>query len=543
MRPRPRAVIADPGEQAFLARDAYGSVTVLALLLLIWGVVSLAAVRALPFWPFGAARVVLTTVAAVALLYFARTWKRPSLRIAFRFSLAAIAISLVLVAWTSWGFSVRGRLFEAFPTTNIAMVSMALVAPGSFWIGVLLVALFQAELLGVILFSRHLGIELLLPNGAPLSSFAFASLSIGLLVLREQRRRRALRHLRIQSETKALRELSPLFDSLRTEIDRQLTALSEALRRLRGERDPRSQAAMNGAVERVGGLSARLQQLRGEERDETGAERRFTARDAHDSATLNAAIVTLMFLFYALVMHRRGLPHGALLSVVAAVPPLIILGYLVARRRLPSERVALIVIVFFYAFSLPFVTWGQVQIFALHVRLFPLAAHEVMMVTVSLVVATRLRVAIGLVLLTGGTALALYFFLHMGAHPEIVPYSEPWAMLVFLVLSVGLVMMREQRRIASVRLFRAEWELVALHRQAALFVALRDRLGSPLQSLVLYTAQLERTHPPESIAPIQASVERLVALSRQLAKLENDFVASGMQRLSMDAERALRRQD
>jgi hypothetical protein len=529
------------GEEAFLARDAYGRATMLALLLLLQGVVYLA--MALPFWPFGASRVALTTVSAVALLYFVGTWKRPNRRIAVRFSLVAVALSLILVAWTSAAFTARSRPLEAFPITDVAMVSMALVAPGSFWVGVVLVVLFQAEMVGVYLYSRHLGLESVLPYGAPVLSVRFAALSIGLLALREQRHLRALRHLRIQAETRALREMSPLFDSVRAEIETQLAALAEMLGRLQGERSPASpMVKMDRTVQRVAGICGRLERLQETEatNGEREAEQRFTARDAHDSATLGLAIATVLFVLNAFAF-RRWEPHVASVAVWASVAALIGCGYLLVRRRRPSEGVALTTFLAFYFFSLSFATWGSVLVFSVHRPYAPFGPYEVTMVMVSLVVATRFWIAIALVLLTGANAIAVYLFLHMGAHKDIVPLSEPWSMLVFLLLALGLVLMREQRRVASVRLFRAEWELVALHREAGLFLALRDRLGSPLQSLVLYTAQLARIHPPESIVPIRAGVERLVAVNQRLANLEQTFVSSGMHRASMDAERELQR--
>src|SRR5262245_20928789 len=90
------------GGQAFLAREAYGSVILLASILAIWGLVHVAAVRALPFWPFGATRIALATGALLALLYFVRTRKRPNLRVAVGFSWAAIAAALALVPWIGW---------------------------------------------------------------------------------------------------------------------------------------------------------------------------------------------------------------------------------------------------------------------------------------------------------------------------------------------------------------------------------------------------------------------------------------------------------
>jgi hypothetical protein len=552
----------DSGEHAFLARDAYRSVAALALLQLIWGVLDLALVRALPFWPFGAARLVSTTAATVALLYFVRTWERPDARIAVRIFLVAVAMWLVLVAWTGWAFAERGLHLEIFLATGIAMVSMALVAPGSFWLGIVMVLLFQTEVVVLSLLSqRRFGLDAsLFP---PERSVVFAALGIGLLVVREQRRRRVLRHLRVQAEAKALRELEPLFVSVRTEIDGQLSSLSAALRGLDGEPAPSSPSLtrMSRALARIGELSDRLQRLQREEpatptppngvrpdsaQGELVAEHRLIARDAHGSAILGIALATMMFALYASQARRTGLQHLALVSIAAALASLIAFGYLLLRRRRPSERIALTASLASYVLCLSVVTWGQVQVFSLHNGLrdrpfLPLSPYDVLMVTVSLVVATRFRVAIALVLLTGASATALYFFLDLRVHRDLVPVSEPWSMFGFLLLALGLVMMREQRRIASVQLFRAEWELLALRRQSTLFQAMRDRLGSALQSLVLSAAQLALAQSPESILPIRAGVERLMALSQQLATSERELVRSGTHRATMDADVELQR--
>src|SRR4051794_29226049 len=88
---------AQPAVDLLVARDAYGSVTVLALLLFLWEAVYLAVERVLPLWPFGAARIFLATAAAVVFAYFLRTWKRPSRSVAVRFSLIVFGVSLAFI--------------------------------------------------------------------------------------------------------------------------------------------------------------------------------------------------------------------------------------------------------------------------------------------------------------------------------------------------------------------------------------------------------------------------------------------------------------
>ena len=137
-------------------------------------------------------------------------------------------------------------------------MTMALAAPGSLWLGIVFVALFQAEALALSVYSRHLGLEAMLPLGPPIT---FAVLAIGLLLVREQRRRRALRHFLVQAETRALRALGPMFESLRAEIDGQLAALFAGLDRLGTNRSHTPAESMERAVHRVAELSGRLRAL------------------------------------------------------------------------------------------------------------------------------------------------------------------------------------------------------------------------------------------------------------------------------------------
>ena len=76
---------------------------------------------------------------------------------------------------------------------------------------------------------------------------------------------------------------------------------------------------------------------------------------------------------------------------------------------------------------------------------------------------------------------------------------------------------------------RAESEASTLHRRAVTLLALRDQLNTPLQTLVVGLARLELQEPTRDVARIRSALDRLVALSRELAQLEipsESYVAS-----------------
>jgi hypothetical protein len=85
---------------------------------------------------------------------------------------------------------------------------------------------------------------------------------------------------------------------------------------------------------------------------------------------------------------------------------------------------------------------------------------------------------------------------------------------------------REQRRIASVRLLRAQWASAALQRQTLLLLALRDRINSPLQTLAI-AAMLKPGGSGAMLDGTQAAIERLVVLGRELNELTHEPLSVG----------------
>jgi hypothetical protein len=165
--------------------------------------------------------------------------------------------------------------------------------------------------------------------------------------------------------------------------------------------------------------------------------------------------------------------------------------------------------------------------------------HKFLMVGMALVAGGRLRLSLVLILLTAASAVAAFFLLHMGARRDLISVSEPWVTLVFMLIGIVVLMMRERRRVASIQLLRAESETAADYRRAALILALRDELNSPLQCLLSSAAALE-LDPQRSrdISQVRVAVDGLVALSRELAQI-GDVIPSGSDRVSFDAAREL----
>jgi hypothetical protein len=197
-----------------------------------------------------------------------------------------------------------------------------------------------------------------------------------------------------------------------------------------------------------------------------------------------------------------------------------LLAHLLVTRHRPSERRALVAIVLLWATVLPLTSLNQAHLLALDRPYQPLFAHKMLVVVLGLVAASRLWLGAVLISLTTAVGLAVFVLLDLGAHRALIAHSEPWVFLSFVMIGAGSLVMRAQRRVVSLQLLRAEGEAQALRRHASLFLALRDQLNTPLQTLVLAAAQLQDRHPDGDLAAIAAEIDPLVKLSQQLSALD-----------------------
>jgi hypothetical protein len=511
---------------------AYRSAALLALLVFLWGAISLAFV---PWRPFGVPNLAQAVVGAVALAYLVATRARPNRRAAIVFSALTIAYSLALLPWTAMVWCRLGRPLEAFTVPQIAVVTMPLVIPTVWPLGGLVMSAFVGECLFVYFYAHAVGLGTLIPITEPLGSVCFAILGVSLFLMSAGRRVLTRRHTRVQGELDALARLTPLFAEVRDELGAGLAALG-----------PEASAApaterLGRTIGRLDDVRARLAQLLGSAapgESTREAERRLLDGDAQLMVTIFNAVVAVI-LGVILLLRWPPAMQLAPLPFLETAFSFLLLVYLVGTRDRPSERRATIVLLILFAMLLPLVTYNQATLSAMGRPYSPFLGHRALMIALGLVAATRRWLGTALILVTAVIALVQYFALHLGLHKDLIPLSAPWVLVVFVLIALISSRMREQRRLASVQLLRAETEATALHRRAAMLLALCDRLNTPLQTLVVDAALGEGARPPESQARIRAVVDRLVGLSQRLAD-RNALLPPESQRASFDADAELR---
>lgn len=501
-------------DEAYEAFDAHRSATILTFLVFLWGSISLLIA---PWEPFWIKNVPQTFVGLALLVYFWRTRKRPQRRIADIVSAIMIVYSLVATTWTSIVWIQLGRPAEAFTVPELGIVAIASVFAGHSWRSIVAVSLFAAERVFVVVYAHHVGLVALVPIALPITTLTAVFLAMAMFLLSRRRRDLARRYVRVQGEVAALKHIRPLFVHAHEELDGQVNILA-AEARARGADEARaSSTAVGRALERLGDLRERLLGVVAAETPAPSpeeAERRLRAHDAQLGSIFFAGLGTAVA-----VLSRWQLGHTPWF-IAMFVCNCTVLIYVVSTRRHPSARRALAAVLVVFVSSLAAFGYNQWWLLEQNRPFAPLMGHKLLMGVIGLTLATRFRLGVVLILVTLATSIILWFVLDFGARPDIVPVSEPWVTVMFTVICFITLRLSEERQMASIRLLHAEAEASAVHRRAQMLLALRDRLNSPLQTLVI-GADITTSELPKSDARrVQAAIDRLVDLSHKLAVLD-----------------------
>jgi hypothetical protein len=526
----------EPEEAEIATRDAHRSASLLAFLMFLWGALSRVLVTN---DPFALQHIVLAGVSAVALGLLLWRWKRPNARLAAVLSILLIAYALFLLPWISVGWCRAGRPVEAFTVPEVAMVSIALIIPRPLWVGGVIMGLFALEGVFIIEYAHHLGLRDQVPINEPLASICCAVIGIGLLFLRRRRRSLTRQHIAIQGEVAALQGMAPLFTGVRDELSAQLAVLAAET----GGRTDGASMSMSRALDRLGDVGAKLQGLVQEENPAAPAreptaeasqiERELLARDAWAGAMVLVSALLVGISLILSVSHQGLNELGLHINLVVLLFAAAVLGFLVVSRLRFRCRGSIWAIVALVVVFLPGATYNQWVLAHVGRPYIALLGHKLVMVALALMAASRFRIGLALIVATAANAMGLFYVLHLDVHKELIPFAEPWEVLVFLLIAVIALRMREQRLIASVRLLRAEAEVSSLQRRAAMFLALCDRLNSPLQTLVIGSAVTDSR-------AVQDAVAKLVELSRRVSGM-SAMVPQSSQKASFDADAELRR--
>jgi hypothetical protein len=125
----------------------------------------------------------------------------------------------------------------------------------------------------------------------------------------------------------------------------------------------------------------------------------------------------------------------------------------------------------------------------------PLTATKLLVLVLALTAPRHRWLSSALVALVAAEGIVFFYVYHFERLRDRMPMSEPWPLLVHLVIAIALLAMREQRRVASIRILRADGDAAAQVRQAGVVLRFLDQLGSPLQVLTITVATVFHQRP------------------------------------------------
>jgi hypothetical protein len=234
---------------------------------------------------------------------------------------------------------------------------------------------------------------------------------------------------------------------------------------------------------------------------------------------LIAAILNAIGMPLDLLLGRDvpGMPRWP--SVLSAVVGAGLVMVLLLRRRASTLRLA----------NLTFLTNNAVIFFALWITSgafarsspwLPFQANKLGALAASLLAPSLWS---GLVCIAGfvGTAIAKIYFLPAALRAHL-PVGEGWALVIYGVFGVALLINRQRGLAVERRLVRVQSEAVAAQQLARTLLAVRDFANTPIQTLELVTELIRRRQPELSplLERLDRSIARLMELNRLLLSYE-----------------------
>jgi hypothetical protein len=258
------------------------------------------------------------------------------------------------------------------------------------------------------------------------------------------------------------------------------------------------------------------------------------ARTAEAFVTQRSAFTMSVLITVACVLAIVNSPvpeHPLLVARILSVAwALVNIGVLVALRKKPRLWVArtAFAVVPLPLFPTFWLVLGERTLHALPYETF--VREEIMCIIYAL--DTPPSAAITLVVICAFTVDSLVLFLTVSPHPDLLAVQgwQPWTILIYGACAAALALFRAHRQRREVSLIVEAERAAALQRLGRAYLAMRDLINTPLQtlhvSLSLLTARSPAARPVTDA--MRRSVERLTEVSLILANTSKDEWRSGM---------------
>jgi hypothetical protein len=438
-----------------------------------------------------------------------------------------------------------GRPFEVFWSLKLGLVAAPLVTPRSFKQGLALTLCVMLEAPLFVLLAHRFAIPLTqFPVLEPMPTIAFGIAAVAVLVMAQRRRTLVRSYLQTKAETETLRQLSGSLGEIGRQLDSVLAGIDRAVGAPSLKSRPLRSATSRLACvrDRIADLGAGASEAPDAPVENEQAERELQARDAHTGGIVLACTLAVLSILVTISLIRARIPHLAVYWAVGGFAVAVALAAMLVWTR---DRPSVQMVTWTFVVTFVILLVGVVLATAFFRNRAPPHPYEpfvgpkLMMVVLPLFLPYRVKLVVLLEAILLGQVIVLFYGFDLSAKRAYMPLVEPWSALLFAGCGVLIMLQREQRHAASLRLLRAQRELAAMTRRAGLCLALRDQINSPLQVLHLSLASLERRHLGDPVARHEVR-RQLAALSSSLPDVD-DLVQRGLGALDIDAAAELRR--
>lgn len=155
----------------------------------------------------------------------------------------------------------------------------------------------------------------------------------------------------------------------------------------------------------------------------------------------------------------------------------------------------------------------------------PLVSGKIQILLLAFLVPGPYWVNLFLMFLVCAQNIFIWYYLDLPHSPNVVLSSEPQVSFIYVSIAIALITFRyrDQKLIEKLTREKAVYEVH--EKLAQIFLSMRDRTNSPLQSQKLAVAILKRECPDKThlVRPLENSIETIERINKVLGKLETQF--------------------
>lgn len=167
----------------------------------------------------------------------------------------------------------------------------------------------------------------------------------------------------------------------------------------------------------------------------------------------------------------------------------------------------------------------------------PFPVYQIGFIVLAILVPGSYLLNLILILFYMAEVLVIWFVLDLGHRPNIIHEGEPFQVLMSGIICIMILFFRYRNELAVKTLATEITANEFTSKLAKVFLSLRDKSNTPMQTLVLQTELIKRKGllDKETLKPITNSMQTLIEINKRLSSLES-AVDWGPNHLLTDAE-------